>query len=332
MSMSWTECTLDINGKKVSAVAPEIISVSRSTDIPAFYARQFMQNLHDGWMEWINPFSMKKSYISFKRAGAIIFWSKNPAPLMEYQDELDSYGFTYYFQFTLNDYEKELFELNVPPLADRIKTFRKLSDSIGRDRVIWRFDPIMVGHGITPEIIIQRIENIGEQIKNYTAKLVFSFVDIENYRKVRATLKKLGIFIREPTREEMHKIAAAIGRMTAKWGISAATCGEKEDFKKYGIEKNKCVDDELLIRLCTAENKNLSAFLQKYTPKQLSLLEAPKPKIPRDRGQREECRCVISKAVGRYDTCHHLCVYCYANSSATTIRRYLERIKEKPKF
>lgn len=327
--MAWSKATININGKRVEAVAPEVISVSRSTDIPAFYSRQFMQCLREGWMEWINPFSMKKTYVSFERVGAVVFWSKNPAPLMKHLDELDSYGFTYYFQFTLNDYEKEKFELNVPPLAERIETFIRLSKRIGRHRVVWRFDPVIVGHGITPEIISRRIENIGDQIQHHTEKLVFSFVDIAGYRKVNTALEKLGIFIREPARGEMHEIASDIGKMASGWGITAATCGEGEDFNDYGIVKNKCVDDELLIRLCSDDNRRLKAFLEKHTPAHMSLLEAPKPKIPRDMGQREECRCVISKAVGRYDTCPHLCVYCYANASGTTVRQYLEQTRNK---
>lgn len=320
--MAWIRKDLNIDGEKVSAVAPEIISVSRSTDIPAFYADEFMRDLHRGWMEWINPFSMEKSFISLERLGAVVFWSKNPDPLLPYLDEINSYNFTYYFQFTLNDYENEFFEPNIPSLNQRIATFIRLSEKIGRHRMIWRFDPIMLGHGITPEIICKRIENIGNRIKNHTDKLVFSFVDIADYRKVIKTLEELKIFVREPVRTEMHEIAATIGGYVQKWGIKAATCGEKENFSKYGIVKNSCVDGELLQQLCTPENVYLNDFFKRYTPKQMSLLGDIKPEIPRDRGQRGECRCIISKAVGRYDTCPHLCVYCYANSSATTIRRY----------
>jgi hypothetical protein len=320
--MVWKKHTLHIDGQKINAVAPEIISVSRSTDIPAFYAQDFMNDLRRGWSEWINPFNSEKTYISYENLGAIVFWSKNPAPLFPYLEELDSYNFTYYFQFTLNDYVKEFFEPNVPPLEKRIATFVRLSEHVGKNRMVWRYDPIILGQGLTPEIIADRIAGIGKRIAAYTEKLVFSFVDIADYRKVRTTLEKLGIFIREPLPDEMHKIAEAIGDMTSKWGITAATCGEKEDFSTYGISKNKCVDDELLQRLLKPENKNLSEFFKRHTAPQLSLFGSAKPEIPRDRGQRSECRCIISKAFGRYDTCPHLCVYCYANSSATTVRQY----------
>ena len=140
-----------------SQVSPVILSVSRSTDIPAFYAEWFMNRLREGYAVWYNPFNRQPMRVSFDRVKFIVFWSKNPAPLLPHLPELDRRGIRYYFQFTLNDYEKEGFEPNVPPLTQRIATFLQLSARLGKERVIWRFDPLILSPGTTPRQLLTRI-------------------------------------------------------------------------------------------------------------------------------------------------------------------------------
>lgn len=122
------------DGKEVEAVRPVIISASRSTDIPAFYAKWFINRLKAGYCVWYNPFNQQPMYISFQNTKVVVFWTKNPEPIIEYLPELDKRGIHYYFQVTLNDYEQEGFEPNIPPLHDRIAVFRNLSEKIGKEK------------------------------------------------------------------------------------------------------------------------------------------------------------------------------------------------------
>ena len=178
------------NGAQVEAQAPVIISASRSTDIPAFYAKWFINRLREGYCVWYNPFNQQPMYVSFKNCKVVVFWTKNPEPIMPYLHELDQRGIHYYFQVTLNDYMDEHLEPNVPSVEHRVAVFKKLSDMIGLDKVIWRFDPLIVTPDITPRKLLTRIWHIGNMLKGYTDKLVFSFVDVKTYRKVQNNLIK----------------------------------------------------------------------------------------------------------------------------------------------
>lgn len=183
--MKWRKVQLEAQGALVDAIAPEIISASRSTDIPAFYAEWFFNRLEAGYSKWINPFNRRAQYISFENARAVIFWSKNPKPLLPYLHILDEKHIGYYIQFTMNDYEEEELEPGVPPLASRIETFKALSDRIGPDRVIWRFDPLILTESINPTKLLSKINKVGNLLSGYTSKLVFSFADVCNYKKFR---------------------------------------------------------------------------------------------------------------------------------------------------
>ena len=174
-------------GESIEATAPVIISASRSTDIPAFYAKWFFNRLAKGYCAWYNPFNQQKMYISFSKCKAIVFWTKNPKPIMPYLHILDEMGIHYYFQVTLNDYTKEGFEPNVPSVEERIETFKRLSDNIGKEKVIWRFDPLIITPTIGPRELLTRIWHIGNKLKGYTDKLVFSFVDVKAIARFRTT-------------------------------------------------------------------------------------------------------------------------------------------------
>ena len=189
MSADKTFITTD-DGKQVEATAPVIISASRSTDIPAFYAKWFFNRLAKGYCVWYNPFNQQPMYVSFKKCKVVVFWTKNPAPIIPYLPELDKRGIHYYFQVTLNDYEQEGFEPNVPSVKSRIATFRLLSELIGKERVIWRFDPLIVTPQLTTAMLLERVRGLHHCLNDYTDKLVFSFVDVRAYRKVQANLVK----------------------------------------------------------------------------------------------------------------------------------------------
>ncbi len=149
-SLKWntTEIQTD-EGQTVRAKTPVIISASRSTDIPAFFSRWFMNRLRRGYIRWVNPFNRASEYVSFQEARVIVFWSKNPKPLIQYLPELDSKGINYYFQFTVNDYALENLEPHVPSLSQRIDTFRALAEMVGKKRIVWRFDPLILTDALT---------------------------------------------------------------------------------------------------------------------------------------------------------------------------------------
>lgn len=325
------------SGEMVEAMAPVIISASRSTDVPAYYAKWFFNRLEKGYCVWYNPFNQKPSYVSFENCKVIVFWTKNPEPIIPYLPELDKRGIHYYFQVTLNDYEHEGFEPNVPPLESRVATFRTLAKKIGKERVIWRFDPLIVTRELTPRELLKRIWKVGNLLKGCTEKLVFSFVDVRAYRKVQNNLVKETEFFDKDTvdsaemteaqRKEVIEGLVKIREAWEKdgWNVSMATCGEDFDYDAYGIAHNRCVDGELMERVF-GEDKSLVHYLRTGKLAEPDLFgELPpipeKGKNLKDKGQRKVCGCMISKDIGMYNTCRHFCVYCYANTSKECVLR-----------
>ena len=318
-------------GNEVEAMAPIIISASRSTDIPAFYAKWFINRLEKGYCVWYNPFNRQKMYVSFKQCKVIVFWTKNPKPIIPYLHELDKRGIHYYFQITLNDYEREGFEPNVPSLKERIETFKQLSNRIGKEKVIWRFDPLIITQYLTPRKLLNRIYHVGNSLKGYTDKLVFSFIDIKDYRKVQNNLvKETDFFVKESIENaefnERQKIEIVDGLSKLReywkaegWNLEIATCAEDINLREYDIYSNRCIDGELMKRIFS-EDKELVYYLHvgKLPEKDIfgSIPETPKKdKNLKDKGQRKICGCMVSKDIGMYNTCRHFCVYCYANTS-----------------
>lgn len=324
-------------GRDVEALAPIIISASRSTDIPAFYAKWFFNSLAKGYCVWYNPFNRQKMYVSFARCKVIVFWTKNPKPILPYLHELDERGIHYYFQVTLNDYTAEGFEPNVPSVEERIRTFRELSERIGHERIIWRFDPLILTPDITPRTLLNRIWKIGNQLKGYTNKLVFSFVDVKAYRKVQSNLvKETSYFTKENVEDAEAKewqrqvLAEGLAKLrdvwaSEGWNIRLATCTEDIDLAAYGIEHNRCLDGELMERVF-GDDRELVYYLHTGRLPEPDLFGGL-PDIPtgkknlKDKGQRKVCGCMVSKDIGMYDTCQHFCVYCYANTSRECVQR-----------
>ncbi len=302
------------NGMMAEAQAPVIISASRSTDIPAFYADWFFHRLKVGYSAWTNPFNGVKSFVSYEKCRFIVFWSKNPEPLLEHLNELKERNIGCYIQYTLNDYEKEGLEKGVPHLEERIDTFKRLVDQLGQGRVIWRFDPLILTDQINIENLLRKVENVGDQLQGYTEKLVFSYADIALYKKVKANLEKSHVNYAEWTAPQMEEFAQRLSELNQKWHYQLATCGEKIDIEQYGIQHNRCIDDDLMIRFAH-HDKALMDFLGAEVKESLFGTEIVKKKDNRDKGQRQFCGCIVSKDIGEYNTCPHLCEYCYANAS-----------------
>ena len=332
------------NGDSVEAIAPIIISASRSTDIPAFYAKWFFNRLAKGYCAWYNPFNQQKMYISFCECRVVVFWTKNPKPIMPYLHILDKMGIHYYFQVTLNDYTKEGFEPNVPSVEERIETFKNLSDTIGKEKVIWRFDPLIITPSIGPQELLTKIWHIGNKLKGYTEKLVFSFVDVKAYRKVQNNLVKETVsFTKEDVEnaeanyDQRIEIVQGLKKIRDAWhdqgwDVEMATCAEDIDLEKYGIEHNRCIDGELMKRIF-ADDEEFVYYLHtlKWPEKDMFGNLPPIPNKVRkvkDAGQRKICGCMVSKDIGMYNTCRHFCVYCYANTSKECVLRNAEKHNE----
>lgn len=324
--MKWKKIEIITkNGKRAYAQAPIIVSASRATDIPAFYSNWFINRLKKGYLKWKNPFNGIPLFVSFKETRVIVFWSKNPKPIIKNLGYLNDRGINYYFQFTLNDYVNEKLEFKVGSVDKRIETFIELSEKIGKEKVIWRFDPYILTDTSGVDELLKRTEYIGNKLKKHTNKLVFSFADIKIYKKVQNNLRNDSVPYLEFNTRTMNEIASGLQKLNENWGFELGTCAEKIDLAKYGIIHNKCIDDDLMKRLFYKDQKLMEFLGYKYEPPDLFESEGKlislKSKNLKDKGQRVACGCIMSKDIGQYNTCPHECTYCYANTSKEIARK-----------
>lgn len=303
------------SGERVIASTPVIVSASRATDIPAFYTKWFFERLKKGYVVWRNPFSGQPSYVSFENTHFIVFWSKNPQPLIPYLSELKERGISTYIQYTLNNYVDEKFELNLPSLDERIDTFQRLVEYLGNGSVVWRFDPLILTDNITIENLIDKISHIADKLVGYTEKIVFSFADITLYKKVMRNMQLAGVNYCEWDEPAMLEFASRLSELNkSKWGLQLATCSEAIPLEKFGIEHNRCIDPYLISRLAPND-----AVLHNFLANAKT-----------DKGQRKMCGCILSKDIGSYNTCPQGCVYCYANTSQNSARQNFLKHQSKP--
>lgn len=303
------------DGVYVQAQAPIIISASRATDIPAFYADWFFDRFEKGYVKWRNPFNGKENYVSFDNTRFVVFWTKNPKPLFPYLEKLKSRGIGFYIQYTLNNYEQENLEPNLPKLTHRIDTFKQFVDTNGKNSLIWRFDPLILTQNIGIDELLERISSIGDALYGYTDKLVFSFADIMTYKKVAINLDIYGVKYREWSQMEMKEFSKKLRELNnGRWNYKLATCSELINLEEHGIVHNRCIDPQLI-----SERLPEDKILQNYLMT-----------IKRDNGQRKSCGCVVSKDIGQYGTCPHLCRYCYANFSTDKVLLNYEKHKSTP--
>ena len=288
---------------KKEPARPVILSASRVTDIPAFYMPWFLNRLKEGYSVRVNPYNGKRQCLSYEKARIVVFWSKNPAPLLSSIHTLEERGLGFYLHFTLNDYEQEGWEPGLPSLKKRMQDFRDLSVHLGKERVIWRFDPLILSPLLSISELARRIMSIGEELVSLTDRLVISFLDISPYKSVIHRLKKGGSPLRAPTEEEEAEFIDLLSRLQCQWkdvnpSFSISLCAER-DWESRGIEPARCIDGDLLKKLYPYDSA-----LQDYLKK-----------ARKDPSQRPLCRCIESRDIGAYGTCRFACIYCYARST-----------------
>ena len=311
--MKWTQGIISTRAGERLAIEPEIISASRATDIPAFHARWLLNRLSEGYCLWKNPFNPSQSqYVSFKKCRLIVFWSKNPEPLLPHLRRIEDMGLQFCFHFTINDYIAENLEPGLPPLARRIAAFRRLSERFGRERLIWRHDPIILGAGLDVAVILKRITRLAEQIAPFACRLVFSFVDF--YRKTERNLGRINPDFRAPTRDEAKKLAEGLAHPL----LPVYSCAENLVHPK--IRPSSCIDPELVKKLCP----DLAAVLP--AAKTQKALQLPLLPSAKDISREKLCGCIPAKDIGTYDSCSHGCVYCYACNSKNSVLAKLRRM------
>ena len=280
---------------------PLVLSASRATDIPAGHGRWFIERLRAGVLTRINPVNGRARLVELGRARAVVFWTKNPAPFLPYLSEVLNRGLVPVFQFTLNDYEAEGWEPNLPPLSERVDTFHSLAGRLAPGSVIWRFDPLALGPGLSADILAGRLEALAARLRGFSEQLVISFLDL--YPKVVRRLARLNARPRPPEPAEARVLLAALKRLGTSPGppLALSVCAGPEDYSAWGLMPGRCVDAELLARLAPDLAGQPELFIRGA------------PLRPRkDRGQRPRCGCAPSQDIGRYDTCDLGCVYCYA--------------------
>jgi hypothetical protein len=271
-----------------------IISASRRTDVPAFYSQWFLNRLKQGYVMVRNPMNpqlVSKVPLNPNLIDCIVFWTKNPRAMMKKLDQLK--GYNYYFLFTITSYGRDL-ERRLPKKEEIIDTFIELSQRIGKERVIWRYDPILITHTIDKDHHQHHFDCIAKRLTSHTDRCIISFLDM--YKKCERNLK--GFYIKKLDSDEMFHLAEMLNRIARKYHIEMATCAEEIDLSPIGIDHGKCIDDDLISRICGCQLD-----------------------VKKDRHQRKTCYCVESIDIGAYNTCNHICLYCYANSDARIVKQ-----------
>lgn len=273
-----------------------IISASRRTDIPAFFSDWFFDRIAKGFCEVKNPYNPKQvSTISLKPADvdAIVFWTKNPAPIIPRLKELDALGYRYYFQFTLNAYPLEL-EAGIPSLEERINSFHILSEMLGPRRVVWRYDPIVLSDRTNHDFHLETFSALCHRLSGRTTRVMTSVV--EYYKKTERNLARLDGFNFDRNGSQ-NPLTTNLIRQMAKTSESAGmelfSCAQEMDYSEVGVKPGACVD---------------SALINEIWGTSLS--------TAKDKGQRKYCLCSTSRDIGTNGTCLSACAYCYAGHAA----------------
>ena len=271
-----------------------IVSASRRTDIPAFYGEWLLNRLRQGVVLVRNPFNplqVSRVNLDPQQIDCIVFWTKNPAPLLPRLPEIDRLGYRYVFQFTITACDRSL-ERHVPAKDERLNTFRTLAERIGPERVLWRFDPILFTRSQGLGLLLREFSDLAAKLRGYTRQCTVSFLSL--YAKCRRNLAGVDLLI--PEDQERMAFVRRLVEIAAESDIGLRACCDPFLNEQCGIEAARCIDDRLLTTI-------LGHLVR----------------ISKDRGQRPGCGCIASIDIGAYNTCPHGCRYCYANVSERAV-------------
>lgn len=270
-----------------------IVSVSRRTDIPAFFSRWFIHRMREGYVMVRNPMNyhqVSKIDLSSNAIDCVVFWTKNAKPLLPFIDEIKEMC-PFYFQYTLNAYGAEI-EQHVPDLAEKIQTLQTLANMIGRERMVWRYDPIVLSERYDVDWHLNCFEMLAAVLSPCVDRCIFSFLDM--YPKIEKTLSTCSIGLCEPS--EMVALAKGMAEIGKKYQLRLKTCAEIVNLEAYGITHNQCIDPEMISNIAGYEIA-----------------------VGKDKNQRPACGCAESVDIGQYNTCRHGCRYCYANFNPQSV-------------
>lgn len=271
-----------------------ILSVSRRTDIPNYYSEWFLNRVKAGYLYVRNPMNnhqISKITISPDVVDCIVFWTKNPEPMLDKLEQLKDYK--YYFQFTLTGYGKDI-EPALPHKRERIiPVFQRLSSTIEKEKVIWRYDPIIFTDTYSEEYHLKAFCEIASKLNGYCNRVVISFMDL--YTKTKKNMK--GIPIIDKKQDELLPFSSKLAKIARDNGMEIETCAEKIDLSSCGIKHSSCIDKKLIEKIVGFPMKG-----------------------KKDRNQRDECKCMESVEIGAYNTCFNGCKYCYANYSDEKVK------------
>ncbi len=270
-----------------------IISATRRTDIPSFYGEWFLNRLKEGYLFIQNPYNYNrysKAYLTPSDVDIIVFWTKNPIPFLKYLPEIDQMGYSYYFEFTLTPYGKET-ERNLPDKEILLDTFINLAEKLGKQRMVWRYDPIIIDETYTIEYHKERFSYMANRLKNSTERCVISFVD--SYKNVMSRMGKDPAYLM--SEHNIHKLAQIFAEIAKENGLEIYTCAEKINLAKYGVKHGACIDKSIIEKVLGC-----------------SIIGTE------DKNQRPECLCLESIDIGTYNCCANGCNYCYALQNEKT--------------
>ena len=272
-----------------------IINTGQRTDIPAFFSQWFANRLKAGFVLVRNPYN-PKSVIRYRLTSDVVdlvgFCTKNPAPMLPYMDLLEPFGQWWYV--TITPYGKDI-EPNVPDKLKVLESFRQLSEIIGADRMGWRYDPIFISEEWPAERHIKAFEYMARTLEGYTHTAVISFIDL--YEKTRKNFPE----VQSVPGDERLKLGKAFVEIASRYGMTVRPCAEGTDLARFGADCSGCMTVAMYEK---ALRKNLIA--------------------PRFAPARKECACYLGCDIGAYNTCGHLCRYCYANYDAATVRHNMK--------
>lgn len=275
-----------------------IIQTGMRTDIPAFYSKWLINRIREGFVLVRNPYNpqqVTRYSLSPDVVDLIAFCTKNPAPMLPELGILDPYG--QYWFVTITPYGKDI-EPNVPDKKKVMEDFKRLSDKAGVDSMGWRYDPVFVDENYTVNRHIDMFEKMADTLSGYTKTCVISFIDI--YKKVERNFPKA----RSVSHSDMLEMGKAFIEIAGKNGMTVKTCAEGDLLQAYGADCSGCMT------------------VKTYETALHARLDVPK----RSKNQRNgECACLLGTDIGDYDTCGHLCRYCYANTDPLAVKGNMKK-------